>query len=216
MATADKAQQKVETVKEQSLEVAQDTGDHARQVAETARQQAEEVARQASDRGRELLRDMGRELQAQVDSQADRAGGTLRQVSGQLRAMADAAPDDGGVVSLVREAAQRTDELAQRLDTGGPTAVLDDVAEFARRRPGLFLVGTGLAGFVAGRLLRNADLGQVKDAVTSGSAPGRGDPHQPEGPPNQVGSSSATTSRQSQLRADTSGGGTPATKAFRR
>jgi len=173
MPTAEEAQQTADAAKEQSREVVQHAGDQARQVTDVARQQAGEVARQATDRGRAVLRDAGQELQTHADSQAERASDALRDVSRQLRMMADGTTEGGGVVDLARHAAQRTEKLARRLDEGGSRGLLDDVLSFARRRPGVFLLGASAGGFVVGRLLHNADLGQVKDAASSGSDPGQ-------------------------------------------
>jgi hypothetical protein len=40
------------------------------------------------------------------------------------------------------------------MEQGGPEGVIQDVAGFARRRPGMFLAGAAGIGFVVGRLVR--------------------------------------------------------------
>ena len=135
MPSTEEAKQVAETAKDQGREVAQHAGDQARQVTDTARQQAGEVARQATDRGREVLRDAGQELQTHADGQADARSRALHDVSRQLRAMADGASEKGSVVELARDAAERTEGLARRLDQGGARGLLDDVSGFAAAAP---------------------------------------------------------------------------------
>ena len=44
------------------------------------------------------------------------------------------------------------DDFAHKLQTRDPGELLDEVRSFARRKPGLFLLGAAAAGIVAGRL----------------------------------------------------------------
>jgi hypothetical protein len=64
------------------------------------------------------------------------------------------------------------------MDQRGVEGVLDDVRSFARRRPGVFLLGAGIAGFAVGRLVRGA-----KDAPTSRPGPSRAAIASPEPEP---------------------------------
>ena len=64
-------------------------------------------------------------------------------------------PDEAGpLAGLPRRRPARVSAIADRLETGGPQGLLDDVTDFARRRPIVFLAAAGGAGFVVGRLAR--------------------------------------------------------------
>jgi hypothetical protein len=98
----------------------------------------------------------------------------LHDTSVQLRKMAESA--DGGVlVDLAHNAATRLDGVASRVERDGIDGLLDDVRSYARRRPGTFLVAAGVAGFVVGRLARNASSAlsapQQPAPVTTPAAP---------------------------------------------
>ena len=55
-----------------------------------------------------------------------------------------------------REVANRVRSFGQQLDGREPTELLDDLRSFARRRPGMFLAGSVIAGVVVGRFLRGS------------------------------------------------------------
>ena len=62
----------------------------------------------------------------------------------------------GPVPDMTRQLAGKSRQVASRLEEGGVQGVGDDLRQFARRQPGLFLAAAGLAGFVVTRTLRNA------------------------------------------------------------
>jgi hypothetical protein len=102
-----------------------------------------------------MAHDVRRELETQGDAQARRLASTLKDVGGQVRDMADGA-QPGAVTDVTRQIAVKSQEFAQRLETGGVAGMGDDLRAFARRQPGLFLAAAGLAGFTLTRVLRNA------------------------------------------------------------
>jgi hypothetical protein len=68
--------------------------------------------------------------------------------------------NDGMAADLVREVAGRARTMSARLEHQQPRELLDDLRDFARRRPGAFLLGCLAAGMLAGRLTRGAKDGQ--------------------------------------------------------
>lgn len=164
----DQAQQAAGAATEQGREVAEHAKAQAGAVAGTARQQAGAVAGEARARAMTVVSDATRQAQEQGDAQAQRLAGSFRDASRQLRSMADGDPQSGPVMDLTRHAGDWLEEWAGKLDDGGVRGVAGDLQRYARRRPGAFLLGAGVAGFFAGRLLRNADLDAVKEAVTGG------------------------------------------------
>jgi hypothetical protein len=58
----------------------------------------------------------------------------------------------GPAADLVRQAGDKVDEIAGWLQNREPGDLVNEVRAFARRKPGVFLLGAALAGVVAGRL----------------------------------------------------------------
>ena len=71
----------------------------------------------------------------------------LHDVGSQLTDMANAG-QPGPVSDVTRQLADKSRQVASRLEEGGVQGVGDDLRRFARRQPGLFLAAAGVAGFV--------------------------------------------------------------------
>jgi ElaB/YqjD/DUF883 family membrane-anchored ribosome-binding protein len=107
------------------------------------------------------------ELTQQADQRARQAADGLRTLSDQVSALAAGRPGDAGpLVGYLEDAKAKVSTIADRLDDGGPQGLLDDVTDFARRRPIVFLAAAGAAGFVVGRLARAGHAVQ-QDSTTS-------------------------------------------------
>jgi hypothetical protein len=131
--------------------------DESRHVGQVAASEAGNVAGEGLHQVRHLADEAKVQLTEQGRTQRDRLVDTMKTFSGDLDKMANGeAPASGMATDLVRQAADRTREVYQRLDGREPAQILDDVRDFARRRPGTFLLGSLAAGIVAGRLLRGA------------------------------------------------------------
>jgi hypothetical protein len=71
--------------------------------------------------------------------------------------------------------ADQAQHLSQRLSGGGLDGTLADARRVARNRPGMFLAGAALAGFIAARVVRVADTDRLKEAATGATnASGQG------------------------------------------
>src|SRR5829696_2637140 len=171
------------TTAEKDQEVAEGAKLEASQVTETTKAQARQVKDEVTTQARGLVDQAKTELRDQGRTQADHAAQAIRRVGDQATALADGRVDEAGpVADYVRQAGQRAGQVADHLDQRGVEGVLDDVQDFARRRPGAFLLGCAAAGFVTGRLIRGG-------AASSGDGASDGDgfrsPQQPSmyGPP---------------------------------
>lgn len=173
------------------------TGDGHRSKTQVARQGATEtgqrasqlsgdLAHRAADRGRNVAAEAGRQaqnlmgqasaqLKEQAGAQQHRAASGLRELGEELRAMSDRTDRPGVAPDLVRHAADRAHQAAQWLDQREPGMVVNDVRDYARRNPGLFLAGAAIAGVIAGRLTRTRGAMQGDDG------------QQPEGHPDGMG-----------------------------
>lgn len=165
-----------DTAKEQASSVAAGARSQASDVAAAAGEQARAVAEDAKHQARRVMDDSRQHLRDQAAQQTTRLAGSVRDVSSQLQHVArgDAAPQ-GVVGDLTQQAASFTGQLADQLEQRSPEELLDEVRRFARRRPGMFLLGALGAGFVAGRLVRSADTHSIVEAAKSGAQTSSGD-----------------------------------------
>ena len=153
------------SAQEKAQQTASTAADEGKKVAGTAKEEAQNVASEAQFQARSLLDDATTQVSEQSRAQRDRLVGTLHSVSQDLDKMASQADGSGVAADLVRQVSQRTRSLGDHLDGREPNEILDDVRQFARRRPGTFLLGALAAGVVAGRLARGAKA--AKDGSTA-------------------------------------------------
>jgi hypothetical protein len=171
-----------DTVRDQAADVAQTAREQAHDVARTARSETEQVVERTKDA-------MGDEARHRTEELAR----SVRRIGDGLDALADGRPEDAGpVAGYARDAAARVGDVAQRLESRGYDGLVEDVSDFARRRPGVFLAGAGLLGFAVGRVLRSggasgsrttpgrpADGGMQGATVSMQPAMPRGEPSTP-------------------------------------
>jgi uncharacterized protein YjbJ (UPF0337 family) len=147
-AADDGAAAKAKQVAGQTKEAA---GQAATDVKDTAKEQATRVAGEARTQARNVIGDVRDRVGEQARTQTDQLVGSIRQTADHLDEMRGDRPDTPAaqVVSRVADGGR---QLADYLDRNGPDGVLREVQDFARRRPGAFLVTALAAGFVVGRL----------------------------------------------------------------
>jgi uncharacterized protein YjbJ (UPF0337 family) len=143
------------------------TADESRHLGHVAGEEAGNVAGEALTQARNLADEAKGQLTEQSRTQRDRLVGTMRTFSDDLQQMAssESAPS-GFAADLMRQAAERTRQLVERIDGREPSDMLEDVRGFARRRPGTFLLGALAAGIVAGRVARGAKDGSSSSSTT--------------------------------------------------
>ena len=129
-----------------------DAGTH---VAGTAADEAGNVKQEVKHQARNLAGEVRSQLRSQVSTQQERAAGGIRSVSDELRSMADSSSSQGVASNLVSQAASRAGDVAGWLEGRDPSAILNDVKSFARRRPGVFIAIAAGTGIVIGRLARS-------------------------------------------------------------
>jgi polyhydroxyalkanoate synthesis regulator phasin len=160
----DEAANVAETATESIREVADEVTAQAQAVAGQAKQQLDDFVGQARD-----------EVRQQAQQRNEQVAGQLRTWSEQLTALAQGRPESAGpLVGYLEEVQDQVRRLATRLEQRGPQGVIDDVSNFARRRPGVFLAGAAGLGFVFGRVVRAAAAAQNGDSSsTQWAAPSR-------------------------------------------
>lgn len=141
-------------VKGKARQAGEATKDGAREVAGTVKEQGREVSREARYQVRSVAADLRGSVSGQARTQNQRVADGLRQMSDQFGQMG---PGDGSpAAQVVRRLGEGGRRAADYLEDRGPEGLLDDVQEFARRKPGTFLLIAAAAGFAIGRLGRAA------------------------------------------------------------
>ncbi|WP_158754912.1 hypothetical protein [Streptomyces sp. NRRL F-2580] len=84
--------------------------------------------------------------------------------------MGEGGNPDSTMAGVARQIADSGDHVADRIEQRGPGGLVSDVKNFVRRRPGAFLAGAAVAGFLVGR----AEKGVIAaaSADSGGSPPG--------------------------------------------
>jgi hypothetical protein len=171
---ADQGKQTASAAAEAASQTAGTAAEGAKQVASEAASQVTEVTRQATDQARELVGQAQSQLREQATTQTQKAASGLADVGRQIRALSDGEPDRAGFAAdAARQLAGKVEEFANRLEQRGFDGTVEDVSNFARRRPGMFLLTAAATGFVVGRLGRGAQVAQSSQDGQSGQ-PGLG------------------------------------------
>jgi hypothetical protein len=144
------------------------------QVAATATEQAKEVAHETQRQAKDLLEQGRTQVKSQVVSQQQKAGQGLSSLAQELRGLADGSSSGapGPARDLLQQASGIVDGFANRLQNSEPADLLEEVRSFARRKPGLFLLGAAAAGVLAGRLTSGVKAAHASSSPSNGSAAG--------------------------------------------
>ena len=159
---AEEAQAVAATAQAKGQQVVGVAGRQAHQIKATAKEQADQVRGEVVDQAKTLAQEAQDQVAAQAHAQSRRLADTLSQLGDEAQALAEGRPDDAATLApyvadaatAVYDMADRLYGMAQDIDEQGLTAVLDDLQAFARRRPGMFLLGAAAAGFGVGRAVR--------------------------------------------------------------
>ena len=87
---------------------------------------------------------------------------SLRSVSSELHQQ-----NEQGIGRFVDRAADRADEIVNRLNNADPDTLLDDIEAFARREPAVFIGGAIAIGLVAARFLKSSRRGQGRSTPST-------------------------------------------------
>jgi hypothetical protein len=153
--------------KEQVKQAAGTATEEGRHVAGVAQGEAKNVAGEARTQVKSLMGQATEQVDQQSRQQKDRLAQTMRTLGDDLENMAS--QSQGGLAAnLAREVAERARSLSDTLENREARDLLEEVKSFARRRPGMFLLGSLAAGMVAGRLTRSAREAQSGPGSSGG------------------------------------------------
>lgn len=156
-----------DVVRDEATDVAQHARQAGGQVAQTATDQARQVAAETSRQMRDLLGEAQGQARDQASAQQQKAARQLHSAADEFGQMAANGSQTGVATEIARQAAVRLHGVASWLERREPADLLDEARKFARRRPGVFLIGAAVAGLAAGRMTRGL-------AAASNEQPGAG------------------------------------------
>jgi hypothetical protein len=163
-----------DVAKDEAKNVQQTAVQAGSQVASTATDQAKQVAQETQRQAKDLL-DQGRtQVREQAISQQQKAGQSLSSLAQELRGLADGTSSGapGPARDLLQQGAGIVESFAGKLQSREPAELLDEVRSFARRKPGMFLLGAAAAGVLAGRLTRGVTAAHSDSGPSSSGTNG--------------------------------------------
>ena len=139
---------------DEAKSVAADAASSGKAVAGAAKEEVAQVAGEAKNHAQDLYHQARSEVSSQAATQRDRVAGLLRLLTSELQEMGRSS-QSGIANGLVGQAADQTERVAGWLESRDPSDLLEDIRRYARRKPGNFLAGAALAGFLGGRITRS-------------------------------------------------------------
>jgi ElaB/YqjD/DUF883 family membrane-anchored ribosome-binding protein len=131
--------------------------DTARETMSAATGEARHLATEAKERATSLFDRTRDDMSVQMREKSREAGAAMRSLAEEFGHLAAGRPEEARRArEYVEMAEQRLTQMANRLDYGGPDVVVDDIRQYARRHPGMFLAIAAGAGFGIARLTRAA------------------------------------------------------------
>jgi hypothetical protein len=142
-------------------QVTEQAKQQSQQLAQQARQQASDLANRGTEQAKDQLANQKHEAsQRMVPIQT-----ALRETAQQLRKQGQ-----GSVGDYADRAADQVERFSTYLRETEVDEIMDEVRDFARRRPALFLGGAAAVGFFATRFLKSSS--QQEGASAAGDGPG--------------------------------------------
>jgi ElaB/YqjD/DUF883 family membrane-anchored ribosome-binding protein len=160
-------------VKDKATESAENAKQAVGDVASTAVDSAKQVAEESKNQARNLVGEARNQLQDHAKTQHQNLTSNLNSLADELNSMSRNSDQHGPASDLVGQAGERASDLARWLESREPGDLVGEVRNFARRRPGTFLIGALAAGVLAGRLTRGViAVHQSDDSSSPGGTNG--------------------------------------------
>ena len=155
--------------------------DETRDLAGTVRERASEVTGELVDQGRNVVQETRSQVESRASAGADQLATAFRDLGEEARALAEGRPEDaprltdyvGRAADSFYGAADRLHSLAGDVQERGLSGVLEDAQDYARRRPGMFLLGAAALGFGIGRVVK-AERQRKAEEADEAEEPGVG------------------------------------------
>jgi hypothetical protein len=173
--------------------------EEAGRVAGVAKGQAQQVASEIGTQARDLVGELKTQVRDQSAIQRDRLADNLRQFGDDLDGMRHSSSSSGLAADLTGMLAGKAREVSTFLSDHEPGDLIEEVRQFARQRPGAFLLGAAVAGVIAGRLTRGAAASSASASAAGSSGRHRLDPDSSTRSTSEISSSQDPAAR---LRSD--------------
>lgn len=121
----------------------------------------EQVKSKAKDAGHRAVD----KIEDRAEEQKERATHQLEDLARSLRTASDQLPADSGMARYMGLAASQADNLAGFLNNHEVADLVDDVEDFARRQPAVFLGGAFAVGMLGARFLKSSRRNLVDEGV---------------------------------------------------
>jgi hypothetical protein len=144
-----------ETAGQEGTAVAQHARQAAGEVRSTAREQVGQVAHEATGQAKHVVHDMRERVASEAEEQARRVSRQIDRIADELGTMADGSGPDSLTAGALRQVSDAGRQAARYLDEQGARGLLDSAQDFARRKPGTFLIGAAVAGFLVTRVAKS-------------------------------------------------------------
>jgi hypothetical protein len=140
------------------------------QATEQAKQQSQQLAQQARQQASDLANRGTEQAKSQLANQKHNTSQRLTPIQSALRETAQQLrkQGQGSVGQYADRAADQVERFSTYLRETDVDEIMDEVRDFARRRPGLFLGGAAAVGFLATRFLKSSS---EEGASTTGDGP---------------------------------------------
>ncbi|MBB5958593.1 hypothetical protein FHS29_005201 [Saccharothrix tamanrassetensis] len=166
------------TASQEGKAVAQHAKDAAADVASTAKEQTRQVAHEAKRQTGQVVDDVRRRVGREADDQARRVSQGINKIADELSSMAEHSSEGSPAAGALRQVADTGRQAARFLDERGAAGLLESAQGFARRKPGAFLIGAAVAGFLVGRVVKSASGSSGSEQDTGSTGPGAPRPDQ--------------------------------------
>ncbi|GHH33574.1 hypothetical protein [Lentzea cavernae] len=159
---------------EEGTDVAQHAKEAAGQVGSTVKDQAAAVTHETANQARQVVQDVRHRVAGEAEEQATRVSKQLGRIADELGQMAGSAAPDSMSAGAIQSVADTSRQAARFLDERGAQGLLDSARDYARRKPGTFLLGAAVAGFLVGRIAKGASGGSPARSGPQSSPQGGG------------------------------------------
>ena len=129
------------------------------------------MASEIGTQARDLVGELKTQVHDQSVTQRDRLVDNLRRFGDDLDGMRQSSSSSGLATNLTGMLASKAREVSTFLSDHEPGDLIEEVRQFARQRPGTFLLGAAVAGVIAGRLTRGAAASN--DSTSAAGSSGR-------------------------------------------
>jgi ElaB/YqjD/DUF883 family membrane-anchored ribosome-binding protein len=126
--------------------------------------QAKERVQDAKDQARGRLREQVDQRSTQAGEQLSSAADDVRSVAGELRTQGKDTP-----ARYAEQAADKAQEIGQRLQNASGDELLRDVEDFARRNPWAVAAGGLVLGLAASRMLKASSSQRYRASISNGN-----------------------------------------------